>query len=186
MMKNNTSIRIILKFLMLLNPIFLYGQLQSPLRNPELSQFESYKRFTGQPFSLYVDLVSQNSTPVSRGLIYSSIEKSQLTQSYGDSITPWEGAVCYFPKAIWGNNEEKIKYAKDDKNWIDLVCIQGGDFIGTSYLYRCVEMSELNEILGVWYLSPLGTGESRDGNWWNGIQFEDVTGKFISYYIKFK
>jgi hypothetical protein len=165
---------------------FLSGQNTdlSVQRNTELSHFVSYKTFGGRAFNLYKDLVTENLSPVSSGLIYSVYDKDYLS-SLSDSISSWEGAVCYFPKEIWSNTAAKLQFAKDDKNWIPLTCFLGGDFLETPYLYKAVEMSELNELLGVWFLGNQ-KDSTRDGHWWNGGQFEDVTKKFIAYYVKFK
>jgi hypothetical protein len=153
----------------------------------DLSQFEAYKNFGGRPFNLHKDLVSENLPPVSSGLIYSTMDREYLSSVIrdGDSINFWAGAVLYFPKEIWSNTSAKVEFAKDNKNWIPLTCFLGGDHLGKTYLYRAVEMSELNELLGVWFLYDQ-SDSSRDGQWWNGGQFEDVTKKFVSYYVKFK
>lgn len=151
-------------------------------RNSDLSYFETFKTFGGRPFTLHTDLVTENLSPVSSGLFYSIYDKEYLSSLNGDSVTPWEGAVCYFPKEIWTNTAAKVKYAQNDKNWMKITCLQGGNFIGSSYSFTGVEMSELNELLGLWYIhNP--SDSSRDGMWYNGG--DGVTKKFVVYYIKF-
>ena len=61
----------------------------------------------------------------------------------------------------------------------------GGNLLETPYLFKAVEMSELNELMGVWFLYNQ-SDSTKDGRWWNCGQFEDVTKKFVTYYVKFK
>ncbi len=175
----NISIKNLLFFYTLVVTTILYGQ------NTELSHFETFKTFGGRPFTLHTDLVTENLSPVSSGLIYSTYDKEYLSSLNGDSLTPWEGGVCYFPKEIWSNTAAKIKYAEDGNNWIPLTCVLGGSYIHTPYLYTAVEMNELNETSGFWFLHDQ-TDSTRDGHWWNGGDFDDVSKKFVSYYVKFK
>lgn len=164
----------------------LFGQNTelAPQRNPDFSYFEQYKTFGGSPFTLHKDLVTENLAPVSSGLIYSMLDKEYLS-ALTDSISAWEGAVCYFPKDLWSNTAAKIKYAQDNNNWIPLTYVLGGNFLERQYLCTAVEMNELNETLGFWFLHDQ-VESTRDGHWWNGGQFDDVSKKFVSYYVKFK
>lgn len=172
-------------FLLCLISLFVTAELSGQIQiNPELTQFEAYKRFGGRPFTLHKDLVTENLSPMSSGLFYSMYDKDYLS-SLTDSISSWEGAVCYFPKEIWDNTAAKVQFAKDNKNWIPLTCFLGGEFLGTPHLFKAVEMSELNEIMGVWFLYNLND-PARDGQWWNGVQLDDVTSKSKIYYLKFK
>jgi len=184
---NTLSIKILLFINTFFLTTFLLGQKTelSPQINPNLSQFEAYKRFDGRPFTLHKDLVTENLAPVSSGIFYSIYDKEYLSAiPEGDSITPWEGAVCYFPKEIWGNTAAKVKYAQDDNNWLKITFYLNGDFLSSSYYCRGVEMSELNELFGVWYLYNR-VDSSRDGMWCNEEK-DNINSKSKIYYIKFK
>ena len=172
-------------YLTFVNLSLLHGQ-QSNGIITEFSYFDNYKRFAGRPFSLHVDLVTENLQPVSTGLIYvSSGLIRELNQEYleylKDSIGEWNGAVCYFPKSIWNNTAEKIKYSRDNRNWIDLDCNLNGEFLSSNYTFNCIEYNELHEIQGVWYFYS-DDYRDRFGIWWDG----DDMAKSKMYYIKLK
>ena len=156
-LKTSKPFRILLFIISVINITYL--QVQSV-------HFQNYKASNGRPFTLHKDLVTENLPPVSSGLIYNQKDIKNLilyptdSGSIGvESINPWNGAVCYFPQAIWNNTQEKLK------------------------LYNSTEKSILNETLGVWYFYPEGQPD-RDGNWWNSG--DGVSKKNSIYYIKLR
>ena len=180
-MKTSKPFRILLIIISVINITYLQGQ---------SVHFQNYKASNGRPFTLHKDLVTENLPPVSSGLIYNQKDIKNLilyptdSGSIGvESINPWNGAVCYFPQAIWNNTQEKLKFAQNDDNWISLESQMGGDFIGNLYLYNSTEKSILNETLGVWYFYPEGQPD-RDGNWWNSG--DGVSKKNSISYIKLR
>lgn len=159
----------------------------APQRNPDLTFFETYKRFDGRHFTLHSSLKTENSTQIKSGLIYSVLDKDIFLSNKKYRVTPWEGAICYFPEDIWNNSAEKLKFAKVDSNWRKVECIQGGNYEGVEFLFHCVEKSEINETLGIWYLYPLEMEKVKGVEyWWNGVSKEDDISNFKSYVIKYK